>query len=171
MAASTKRYSAKKTEWSFVHLSVGGKYLDPEKVSKAIGIFPDACGKRGEPVAPNSKRRCKAGFWGLESDQLNWRIETQMKNILKRITPVKERLRRLIREDTTIEQAYLTIAFSPPEGRPAVSYLFPSELVSEFVSLGLDIVLSIYFYKHVTPVRESTTDNVATVAKKGGRNR
>jgi hypothetical protein len=69
-----------------------------------------------------------------------------MKSILKKVSPVKERLRRLIREDATVDRAYLLVALSPPEGWPAVSYSFPSELVQEFSSLGLDIVVSIYFY-------------------------
>lgn len=163
--------SAKNTEWSFVRLTIGGKYLDPQKVSKAIGIAPDLCGKRGEPADPNTTRKCKAGHWNLESSQLNWRIETQMANILKRITPVKRRLRKLIREDATVERAHLTIAFEPPEGWPAVNYCLPSEMVSEFVSLGLNIVLSIYFYKHVEPPCVSTAENVTTPTRKGDKKR
>ena len=171
MTVGTKRYSAKKTKWSFVHLSIGGKHLDPQKISKALGISPDFCCRRGELAAPNFKRKCKAGSWSLESDRLNWRMETQMRDILRRITPVKERLRRLIREDATIERAYLTVAFEPPEGRPGVSYLFPAELVSEFVSLGLDIVHSIYFYNHVAGTCESAAKNATTTARRGGKNR
>jgi hypothetical protein len=171
MTARTKRYSAKETEWSFVRLWIGGKHLDPQKISKILGISPDLCGKRGELVAPNSRRRCRAGSWGLESTQRNWQIETQMKSILKRITPVKERLRRLIREDATIERAYLTVAFEPPKDRPGVSYFFPAELVSEFVSLGLDIVHSIYFYNHAAETRESAAKSATIVARRGGKNR
>jgi hypothetical protein len=150
---------------------VGGKHLDPEKITKMLHIFPDFRGKRGEPVAPSSRKKSKAGSWGLESDQWNWRIETQMRSILKRIAPAKERLRRLIRNDATVERAYLTIAFSPPAGRPAASYLFPAGLINEFASLGLDIVLSIYFYDRGTSASRSPANSTTPAAKEGGRKR
>jgi hypothetical protein len=146
MANSNRVNRTRETEWSFVELVIGGRYLDPQKVSEALGIPPDSCGKRGEPASSKSKRIRKAGSWVLESTQSKWRIETQMRDILKRISPVKEHLRRLIQEDATVERAYLLVALSPPEGQPAASYSFPSELVQKFASLGLDIVVSIYFY-------------------------
>ncbi|MCU0913288.1 MAG: DUF4279 domain-containing protein [Planctomycetes bacterium] len=171
MATRIQRYSGKDTEWSFVHLTLGGRDLDPRKINKALGLVPDHCGKRGELAATSTQRRCKAGSWSLESSQRNWRIETQMKSILKRITPVRQRLRRLIRDDATIERAYLTIAFEPPEGWPAVGYSLPAGLIGEFASLGLDIVLSIYFYRHVAPPGTSAGNGAGITRRKGDRNK
>jgi hypothetical protein len=139
-----------KAKWSFVELTIGGRSLDPEKLSKVLGMPPDSYGKRGEPDSPNSKRKCKAGFWSLESDQWNWRLETQMESILKRITPVKEKLRRFLKENASVERAYLLIAISPPGGHTSIHYGFPSDLIAAFASLGFDIVFAIYFYD--TPV-------------------
>jgi|GEM_PF-2625202 len=67
-----------------------------------------------------------------------------MKNILKRIATAGDRLRRLIKNDETIEGAYLKITFEPPEGTVCVAYQLQSQLAYEFVSLGVDIVLMIY---------------------------
>jgi len=150
MAIGSKSNRARETEWSFVELVIGGKFLDPQKVSKVVGMPPDSCGKRGELASSKSKRIRKAGSWVLESNHSNWRIVSQMKNILKRVAPIKERLRKLIREDATVERAYLLVAFSPPEGRPGASYSFPAGLVEEFASVGLDIVVSLYFYEERT---------------------
>jgi hypothetical protein len=66
------------------------------------------------------------------------------KNILKRIGPVRNRLKKLIKEDKTIKWAYLKIAFAPPEGIPNACYCFNSKLINEFTSLGIDIALSIH---------------------------
>ncbi len=135
-----------KAKWSFVELTIGGRSLDPEKLSKVLGIRPDSYCKRGEPDSPNSKRKCKAGFWSLESDQSNWRIETQMESILKRIAPVKEKLRRFLKEEANVERAYLLIALCPTAGHTSIHYGFPSELMAAFSCLGFDVVFAIYFY-------------------------
>jgi hypothetical protein len=137
---------SQKAKWSFVQLTIGGRFLDPQKVSEMLGIPPDFCSKRGEPDAPNSKRRCKAGSWGLESDESNWRIETQMKSILKRVAPIKERLGQLLKEEASIERAYLLIALCPTGGHTSIHYGFPSNLIAAFSSLGFDVVFAIYFY-------------------------
>jgi hypothetical protein len=143
MTTKDKPKRPKRDGWSFVRITMTGKRLDPEKISKAIGIAPDIAGKLGDPVAPNSERRCKQGHWNIESGQLNWRPETQMKSLLRRVAPVKERLRKLIREDATIQKAYVAIALEPPS-LLAVGYYFPSDLIGEFTSLGLDVNLLIY---------------------------
>jgi hypothetical protein len=104
--------------------------------------LPDNREKLGEPCGKN--RKCKQGYWTLEGGPSNWRIETQMKHILKRIGPVRNRLKKLIKEDKTIKWAYLKIAFAPPEGIPNACYCFNSKLINEFTSLGIDIALSIH---------------------------
>lgn len=137
----TEKKRDKTREWRYVHLTIAGKKLDPEKVTKVLGILPDDRGKLGEPCGKN--RKCKQGYWSLEGGPTTWRIETQMKNILKRISPVKHQLRKLIREDETVKRAYLTIAFAPPRGIPNACYCFSAKLINEFTSLGIDIALSI----------------------------
>lgn len=129
-------------EWRHVFLTIAGKNLDPEKVTNVLGMLPDNRGKLGEPCGKN--RKCKQGIWTLEGGPTNWRIETQMKNILKRIGPVMKRLKKLIKEDKTVRYAYLKIAFAPPEGIPNACYCFNSKLINEFTSLGIDIALSIH---------------------------
>ena len=47
-------------EWRRVDLTIAGKNLDPEKVTKILGILPDDRGKLGEPCGKN--RKCKQGY-------------------------------------------------------------------------------------------------------------
>jgi len=138
----TKKKNNKTHEWRRVFLSFTGKNLDPEKVTEVLGIVPDGRGKLGEPCGKN--RKCKQGYWTIEGGPTNLRIETQMKNILKRIRPVKNRIKKLIKEDKTIREAHLKIAFAPPEGIPNACYCYNSKLINEFTSLGIDIALSIH---------------------------
>lgn len=141
----TKKKNNKTHEWRRVFLSLTGKNLDPEKVTEVLGILPDDRAKRGEPFSKISK--CIQGSWALEGGPSNWLIETQMKYILKRIRPVKNQLKKLIKENKTVRYAYLTIAFAPPEGIPNACYCFNSKLINEFTSLGIDIALSIHIIK------------------------
>jgi len=136
----TKREQTR--EWRYVHITIAGKDLDPEKVTKVLGILPDNQGKLGEPCGKN--RKCKQGYWSLEGGPTNWRIETQMKYILKRIEPARNRIKKLIKEDKTIKWAYLKIAFETPEGIPNACYCYNSKLINGFTSLGIDIALSIH---------------------------
>lgn len=132
----------KETEWSMVDLTICGKYLDPEKVFGKLKIIPDDRGKLGEYYREN--RQYGQGFWSIKGRPSHGRIETQMKNILQRISPYKQKIRKIIQQEKAIEYAYVKIAFAPPEGYPNACYCFDSELINEFTSLGIDIALSIH---------------------------
>lgn len=138
----TKTKRDQTREWRHVFLTIAGKNLDPEKVTKVLGILPENRGKLGKPSGKN--RKCKQGYWTIEGGPSNWRIETQMKNILKRIGPVKNRLKKLIKGDENVREANLKIAFAPPKGIPNACYCFNSKLINEFTSLGINIALSIH---------------------------
>ena len=141
MKRTPREKERKSREWRHVYLTISGKYLDPDKVSKALGILPDGSGKLGETRGEN--RKCKQGYWCLEQGPTTWRLETQMKAMLNRIAPVRHKLRKLIKEDKTIKEAYLQLAFAPPRGVANACYCFDAELINEFTSMGLDIALSI----------------------------
>jgi hypothetical protein len=143
----SKKKHGKTYEWRHIYLTISGKHLDPEKVSKVLGILPDDRGKLGEPCGMNRKR--KQGYWSLEGGPSNWRIETQLKNILNRIRPIKYQLKKLIKEEKTIKRAYLTISVEPPRGFANACYCFNSKLINEFTSLGIDIELSIYMIEEL----------------------
>jgi len=136
-----RKKRGKMREWRRVYLTLTGKNLDPDKITEALRIMPEGSGKRGE--LRGKRRKTNQGFWVLESGPGTWRLETQMKAMLKRIAPVKRKLARLIRENSTVQEAYLELAFAPPRGVANACYCFDAELIDEFTSMGLDIALSI----------------------------
>jgi hypothetical protein len=144
-------------EWRYVYLTIAGKKFDPEMFTKKLGILPDNRGKLGEPHGKNKKR--KQGYWSLEGGPSNWRIETQMKHILSKIRPVRNKLKQLIKEDKTIKRAYLTLSFETPRGIANACYCFDSKLINEFTSLGIDIALSIYIAEEIERIMSRKTDS------------
>ena len=141
MKPKTKTKKKREYEWKSVFLHICGKNLDPDKISDILHIQPDSSGKRGEI---RGKRKCKQGYWTLDGGSSTLRFETLMRRILKRISPVKRQLQELIRDDETIKEAHLTIAFAPPRECPNACYCFDAKLINEFTSIGIDIALSIH---------------------------
>jgi hypothetical protein len=128
-------------EWKMVSLTLLGKNLDPYKITETLNIIPISWGKRGESFTKTKKH--KHGYWLIGGGSTGWKIETQMKNILKKISPVRHKLKKLIKEDITIKWAFLTIVLDPPEGVANACYYFDSEMINEFTSLGIGIQISI----------------------------
>jgi hypothetical protein len=144
MTTGARPRRRKESEWSFVRLTLAGKYLDPDKVSDTLGIRPDISGQLGQPSCSNPQRMCKQGSWTLEGKPSHGRIETQMKNILKRIAPAKRRLKTLIQNDESIVEAYVTIVFEPVCGTICAAHQFSSQALNGFTSLGLDVIVTVY---------------------------
>ena len=130
-----------KKNWNMASLTLLGKNLDPNKITETLNIIPNSCDKRGESFTETKKY--KHGYWLIRGGPTRYKIETQMKNILKKISPVKHKLKKLINEDRTIQWAFLTIVLDPPEGIANACYYFDSEIINEFTSLGIGIQISI----------------------------
>ena len=138
----TEERQDKEMELNMVFLTLEGKHLNPEKISKDLNIIPEYRGKLGEPFGKNKKY--KQGYWLIDGGLNRWKIETQMKHIIKKISPVKYKLQKLIKEDKTIERASLTIVLDLPEKVFNPCYYFSSDIINEFTALGIDIELSIH---------------------------
>lgn len=143
---TSKKISKKSTahEWRYASLTICGKHLDPEKVTQMLGINPNTRGKLGEPCGPNNKYKTKQGFWVLYGGPSNWCLETQLKYIFKRITPVKKHFKQMIKENKDIKDVYLTIAVQPNDSVAVAGYYINSEILNKFTSLGIGLALSIY---------------------------
>jgi hypothetical protein len=129
-------------EWRAVSLNILGRNLDPDRITEFLHIQPDDSGKRGECLGKLPVKAIR-GNWTLEGGPSNWRIEKQMKSILKRSSPVKHKLQKIIEEDNKVDRAYLAISCAPPVECPDLCYYFDAELTDEFTSIGIDIYLSI----------------------------
>lgn len=142
---SPKKKAKKKVlrdKFRYAHLSLYGKMLDPEKVTKSMDISPHLSFSPGEEFRKRGKI-CKTSFgqWTIE-DRLrsNARLQNKIQDILDQISPKKRVLRRILRE----AKGELTIAVEPPNESINPNYYFPAELINEFTSLGIDIHFSFY---------------------------
>jgi len=123
-----------------VYLDITGKYLKPDEITDVLGIEPDSSCQRGDPYGKNKKAR--QGYWSLEGRPDGARLETQIKNIVKKIGPVKAQLRRVIKTKN-VEQACLQIAVEPPDWAVVAEYYFDAEMLNIFTSLGIGIGFSL----------------------------
>ena len=153
-------------EWRYVSLTISGKNLDPDKVTEMLGINPDNWAIRGEPLSPNNKKKCKQGFWALESGPSHWLFETKLRKILNKIVPVKHRLRKLIEENKDVQHIYLDIGVMPPENSFVAHYSFGADLLNQFTSIGIDIDISIHILADINKFVMKAKGDVIRNAKK-----
>jgi len=129
----------------YVFLTLWAKDLDPQSVTRVLGIEPDSTCKRGflrdkdgkVIVGKNGEpKRYPAGNWILDDHvHGNSGFETRAKDILERIKPKKAALRRVLKK----AKAVLTIVVEPHEDICVRSLFFPANILNEFTSLGIDI--------------------------------
>ncbi len=162
----TKRNKIKKKriyynqKYCYVVLRLWARDLNPEQITKKLGIVPDSSWIRGPIRDKNgniikrkdgtlSKRRY--GQWNLDAHvHDNSGLEARIKSILEQIRPKKIILEQLLKN----LNADLKIVVHPNEHLSIASYLFSGKLLNEFTSLGIDIQFTIEL-----PVRPEKTKN------------
>jgi hypothetical protein len=122
-------------------LNIVGKNLNPDEITKMLGIQPDDSFQQGESFGKN--KRTKQGCWTLEGCPEGAPFGVQLENLITRIEPVRDKLKKII-ESKDVEQAYLTIGVQPPDEVWIAGYCFDAELINKFTSLGIDIALSLH---------------------------
>ncbi len=141
--AIRKRYT---DAFRYVFLEFSTKNLNPDKLTETLNIRPSASFKRGDPLKnkygqivrnKNGKSvKMPVGSWSLDSRvRENSKLETHIKDILKRIRPKKAVLKQILKK----VNGTLTIVVEPNKDVYTVSYLLSSDILNEFTSLGIDI--------------------------------
>lgn len=136
---SLKRYQDR---YRYVVLRLLGKDLDPDKTSKALALYPVSS------QSSNSLRRkadriynTNYGHWNLGSRlRRSATLQNHVKDILEQIRPKKKILRKILKK----VEADLNIVVQPHEDLAISAYTFPAEILTEFVSMGIDIRFSIH---------------------------
>jgi hypothetical protein len=93
------------------------------------------------------KRRSEVGYWSLRGQPPKGRPETQMRSILKRIGPIKDRVRRVVARERNVDNVILTIGVTPNERVQVYTCRLKSGLAQEFTSLGIDIAIVMYLFQ------------------------
>lgn len=141
VASKSKSRCEKKDQFRYVHLTLSGRALDPDRVTESLGIHPSSSCRRGDNCGRN--RRAVLGCWSLDGRPTQSRIETQIRSILKRLEPVKREFRALV-EGGRVEHAYVTISCTPSDCVPVACYYLPSGLVKELALLGIGVEFSVH---------------------------
>ncbi|UCC21520.1 MAG: DUF4279 domain-containing protein [Planctomycetota bacterium] len=129
----------------YVFLALWAKDLDPDSVTKALGIEPDSSCRRGLIRGRDGKvikdkrgrpKRTSAGEWIIEEHAHgNSGFENRIKSIIQKLEPKKTALRRLLKK----VNAVLIIVVQPHEELYTRSIFLPASILNEFTSLGIDI--------------------------------
>lgn len=141
VASTSSSRCDKKDQFRYVHLTLSGRALDPDRVTESLGIHPSSSCRRGDKYGRS--RRAVLGCWSLDGRPTQSRIETQIRSILKRLEPVKEEFRGLV-EGGSVEHAYVTISCTPSDCVAVACYYLPSGLVNEFAMLGIGVEFSVH---------------------------
>jgi len=133
-----------------VFLELFAKNIDPDAITKKLGIQPDHSWRRG--VVRNSQgeivrdkngkpRRFAFGSWILNAHlHPNAGMETRVKNIVEQIRPQRAALRQILRDVDGV----LIIVVEPHRDSFYATYCLPAPILDELTSLGIDIELRVH---------------------------
>lgn len=148
--------------YRYVILRLWGRELDPEKITRAMGIEPDDWWFRGPAVNQKGdvvidKKTGKPwmifpyGQWILRSRiRGNSKLVTRIQDIWEQIEPKKKILRRILKE----VKADLKICVEPSEHLYRALYNFPAEILNKFTAIGIDMELSIHNPQNMRKIRK-----------------
>ncbi len=134
-----------KDQFRCVMLTLSGRRLDPEQITRILGIRPDSSCRRGDRFGKNKK--AVQGYWAIEGRPARSRLDTQARSILRRIEPVKREFRSLV-EHRDVELACVTFAVMPGERVAVAGYYLPEDVVAGFGALGVGVEFSIHTPGH-----------------------
>ncbi|MEO8286018.1 MAG: DUF4279 domain-containing protein [Chloroflexota bacterium] len=129
--------------WASIRFS--GRNLDPEAVTRALGISPSTSFRRGQERATNKK--WNHGHWGLtsEGNVSSTDLELHITWLVDQLLPVQDRLRDLLHsgdyEGKIMADIFCYWESATGNGGPG----FSPELMGKLSSLGLSLELDIYF--------------------------
>ena len=140
-AGNKKRRAVYRDQYRYVLLQIHSNKLDPQTVTKKLGIEPTWSTRRGTYTTPGGRTFKHAqGSWSIATQlRRNASLEKHVRNVWDRIAPRKTALKLILKD----ARGTLTIAVRPHPEVVNSMYMFPSEVIAKFVGLGIDIVFSI----------------------------
>jgi len=125
-----------------VELRILGQALDPDEVTRSLGLVPTTVGKKGEPKIAGAGSKWASNMWGFEvlpAGRDDWSsLEDGLTALLRALGPVRDRLRTyLASHEVWLWCGHFTSSF---DGGPVLS---PNtlRLLGDF---GIQLVLDTY---------------------------
>ena len=128
-----------------------GSRLDPDVVTRAIGIEPSRANKRGEPRANNPERTHRTGIWSLKSDEVLSRaddhLDDHLRWLLDQLEPRARELRDVIAEQELDAQFWCAVFMEALN----CDFALPPETIGRMAALGATLRLDIYAPENLEP--------------------
>ena len=122
-----------------VSFRIGADKLDPDKITKVLGIKPSFSHKKGDLIGSSTNARYPSGMWALESPlPSNADVDVQLTDILNMIWLKLSRIKKLRKQGYEMDIA-ISIVYSPGQH----GFTLPAKLVEKLGKLGVDMQFSI----------------------------
>jgi hypothetical protein len=139
-----KNGTTRADQFRHVFLVFYGKDLNPEAITKALGIEPDSYFYPGESHCDKSGKiiyRRKGGQWLIRSRlRRNASLENHLKDLLNRLGDRKAIVKKIAKSWL----CDVTISVQPAIDVANANYYFHADLINEFTKLGINIHFSFY---------------------------
>ncbi len=137
-----------KPTFQMVSFCIRGDSLNPEKVTKILGIKPDRSYKKndfildiyGEKIKNRHTGRYKkrkTGIWCLEPKDRECSLEKMINDLIKRLLPIKDKLKKI---NAKCEK-YLTVSVEPHYDIASTCIPIPIKLIKTLSALEIEMAL------------------------------
>lgn len=131
--------------WSnSAEFTLGGSKLDPEVVSRSVGIEPSRAWKRGDPIAPGSDRARQRSSWTLDSRDVlspeDADLDEHLCWLLDQLEPCAEQLRTVVAGQELKAQFWSAVEMDAAN----VDFELTPGTLGRIAALGATLRLDIY---------------------------
>ena len=121
-----------------------GSRLDPDVVTRAVGIEPSRAHKRGDPIRADAERTFRKGVWSVRSDDALSRtddhLEDHLRWLLDRLEPSSTQLRRVVAEEALEAEFWCVVDMQARN----CDFALQPETIARVGALGATLRLDIY---------------------------
>lgn len=132
----TKKHSA-----DFIQLVFYGKKLNPDEITRIIGLEPFNSARKGDQSKYGS-RRAKTGFWNFHCNSQK-DIHEQFSFFTKKFRKKEQKLQKVINSQS-IDQALVELIIEPPEDFGRYVVVLNAKEVEFWGSLGFKISIILW---------------------------
>ncbi len=125
-----------------VELRIVGQTLDPDEVTRVLGLVPTRVARKGEPKVEGATSKWTANMWGFEvlpRGRDDWSsLEDGVASLLRTLSPIQDRLHTYsMSNEIYLWCGHLTSSF---DGGPTLS----PALLKSLGDFGVQLVLDTY---------------------------
>jgi hypothetical protein len=128
-----------------------GERLDPDVITRVMGIEPNRADRRGEPRASNPQYKHRTGAWTLESENVLSReddhLDDHLRWLLDRLEPRAPALAEVVADQGLDVEFWCVVWMDGPN----CDFALPPETIGRVAALGAALRLDIYESDDVQP--------------------